>query len=236
MGLSNKGKETVLAVSDLQMPFEHKDSLEFLKWVKGKYKPTVVVNIGDEVDMSALSDYDHDPDGYSAGHELEKAISHLQAHYKLFPDTLVCTSNHTARPFRRAHKYGIPKAYLKDYRDFLKAPKGWVWADKHEIDGVVYEHGEGQSGPLGALKQALANMQPTVIGHLHSHAGIQFSANSKHLIYGFNVGCLIDVNAYAFAYGKKLTQKPILGVGIIEKGIPQYIPMLLDKHGRWINR
>lgn len=236
LGLNNKGANTVLAISDLQIPFEHKDALEFLKWVKGKYKPTKVVNIGDEVDMHALSDYDHDPDGYSAGHELEKSIERLQEYYKLFPQTLVCTSNHTARPFRRAHKFGIPRAYLRDYAEFLKAPKGWVWSDKHEIDGVAYEHGEGQSGPLGALKAALANMQPTVIGHLHSHAGIQYSANSKHLIYGFNVGCLIDVNSYAFAYGKKLTQKPIIGVGIITKGIPQYVPMLLDKHGRWVGK
>lgn len=227
---------TVLVISDLQIPFEHKDALAFLRWVKGRYKPNKVVNIGDEVDMHALSDYDHDPDGYSAGHELEKSLERLKAYYKMFPDTLVCTSNHTARPFRRAHKFGIPKAYLKEYHEFLKAPAGWKWADFHIIDGVRYEHGEGQSGPLGALKAALRNMQPTVIGHLHSHAGIQYTANSKHLIYGFNVGCLIDTNAYAFAYGKHSNNKPIIGVGIVEKGNPLYIPMSLDKHGRWIGK
>lgn len=236
MSLTNKGKETVLVISDLQIPFEHKDTLDFLKWAKAKFVPSKVVNIGDEVDMHALSDYDHDPDGYSAGHELEVSLERLKAYYKLFPQALVCTSNHTARPFRRAFKFGIPKAYIKEYRDFLKAPKGWSWHDKIEIDGVIYEHGEGYSGRNGALNAALANMQPTVIGHLHSHAGIQYSANSKHLIYGFNVGCLIDVQAYAFAYGKKLPNKPIIGVGVIKKALPQFVPMLLDKHGRWVGK
>lgn len=234
--MDNKGKEIVLAISDLQLPFEHKDALHFLRWVKDKYRPTAVVNIGDEIDCHALSDYDHDPDGYSAGHELEKSIERLQDYYKLFPNTMVCTSNHTARPFRRAHKFGIPRAYLKEYHEFLRAPKGWKWADYWDVDGVRYEHGEGQSGPLGARKAALTNMMPTVIGHLHSHAGILYSANAKHLIWGMNVGCLIDVHAYAFAYGKKLSDKPILSVGIINKQVPMVVPMILDKHGRWLGK
>ena len=234
--MNNKGKARVLVVPDLQIPFEHPDSIPFLKWCRKKYSPDLVVNVGDEVDMHALSEYDADPDGFSAGHELERSIEHLQEHYELFPKVLVCTSNHTARPFRKAYRHGIPSAYLRSYSEFLKAPKGWQWADKHEIDGIRYEHGEGQSGPLGALKAALANMQSTVIGHLHSHAGILYSANEKHLVYGFNVGSLIDRHAYAFRYGRVIKSKPIIGVGLVDKGVPTYIPMLLDSKGRWIKR
>lgn len=234
--MNNNGKHRVLVIPDMQIPFEHPDTIPFLKWMKKKYSPDVVVNVGDEVDMHALSDYDHDPDGFSAGHELKKAIERLEEHYEIFPNVLVCTSNHTARPFRRAKKYGIPSAFLRDYRDFLQAPKGWVWKDQHEIDGVRYEHGEGRSGPLGALRAALANMVPTCIGHLHSHAGILYSANDKHLIYGFNVGSLIDRHAYAFAYGKNLKSKPIIGCGIVDKGIPTFVPLLMNSKGRWIGR
>jgi hypothetical protein len=234
--MNNKGKHRVLVISDLQIPFEHQDTIPFLKWLKKKYSPDVVVNVGDEIDCHALGDWDHDPDGMTAGEELTKSIEHLQEHYHLFPDVKVCTSNHTARPYRRAFKFGIPSAFLKSYGEFLKAPKGWVWADSHEIDDIRYEHGEGQSGPLGALKAALANMQSTVIGHLHSDAGILYSANEKYLVYGFNVGSLIDRYAYAFAYGKKIKRKPIIGCGIVDKGIPTFIPMLLDQKGRWIKR
>ncbi len=226
-------KEIVLVIPDLQIPFEHSQAFEFLAAVKKKYQPTQIVCIGDEVDQHALSDYDSDPDGYSAGHELVEAIKRMKILYRMFPVVKVTTSNHTARIFRKAFKHGIPKAYLKDYQEFMEAPKGWIWKDHFEIDGVIYEHGEGFSGQQGALKAALGNMQATVIGHLHSFAGIQWAANPRHLIFGFNVGCLIDKDAYAFAYGKKLKNKPILGCGIVDKGIPVFVPMILDNSGKW---
>lgn len=226
-------KHTVLAIPDLHLPFQHKDTLKFLKAVKTKYKPNAIVFLGDEMDGHAISMHDSDPDGRSAGDELELAKKELKKFYKLFPKAKICTSNHGSLPYRRAYKFGLPKAFLKSYSEFLEAPKGWVWADEHEIDGVIYEHGESFSGQQGAIKSANANMQSTVIGHIHSHAGIQFSANQKHLIFGFNVGCLIDNSAYAFAYGKKFKSKPILGCGIIVAGIPTFIPML-TKNGNWI--
>jgi hypothetical protein len=79
-------------------------------------------------------------------------------------------------------------------------------------------------------------MAPTVIGHIHAHAGIAYDANRKHLFYGFNVGCLIDHNAYAFAYAKTMATKPIIGVGLIENGIPRFVPMQLTRRGRWVGR
>lgn len=232
--MDNRGKEVVLAIGDLHAPFEHPDALEFLRWVKKKYQPTRVVCMGDEIDAHALSDYDHDPDGDGPGKELERAIAHLGAFYDEFPKVLVCTSNHTARPFRKAYKHGLPKALFRSYREFLEAPKGWFWEDKFEIDGVVYQHGDPFTGKDAAIKAAQGNMQSTVIGHVHSFAGIQYNANHKHLYYGFNVGCLIDSKTYAFSYGKNLPNKPIIGAGVINKGVPVFIPMLMDARGRWI--
>ena len=236
MKVENKGEKIVMAIGDMHFPFQHPDTIPFLRWAKAKFKPNSFVCIGDEIDAHALSDYDHDPDGMSAGDELLKALEGLKQIYKLFPKMLVCTSNHTARPYRKALKHGIPRAFLRDYHEFLEAPKGWQWAEKWEVDGVVFEHGEGVSGAAGALKAATGNSQSTVIGHLHSWAGIQYLANPRHLIYGFNVGCLIDKDAYAFAYGKSMKAKPVIGVGFIIKGVPLFVPMLLGKDGRWINK
>ena len=232
--MNNKGKETVLAISDLQFPFEHKDTFAFLQWVKDKYKPTKIVCMGDEVDMAAISNYDPDPDGMSPGDEFKRAMEKMHRLYKMFPKGFSCTSNHTARGFRKAFAAGIPSRFLKAYKDLLEAPEGWHWADRWEIDGVIYEHGEGFSGRNGAVNCAEKNGAPTVIGHLHSHAGIQYSANEQTLLFGFNTGCLIDRHAYAFRYGKHMRHKPILGVGIITKGIPQFVPLLLNKQSRWI--
>jgi hypothetical protein len=230
------GTKTVMAIGDLHYPFAHPDHLAFLCEVRDKVKPTDFICMGDELDAHALSEYDHDPDGYSAGHELKAAVADLKKLYKQFPKMLVCTSNHTARPFRRALKVGLPRVLIREYKEFLEAPVGWAWADGWEVDGVLYEHGEGFLGKNAALSAAVANMQSTVIGHVHSFAGVQYHANPKHLIFGFNVGCLIDVDAYAFGYGSKMKTKPIVGVGIVARGIPTFIPMAMDKYGRWTGK
>lgn len=223
----------VLAIPDLHIPFHHKDAFKFLAAVKKKYKPNEVINMGDLEDWHSISMHDHDPDGLSPGMELSELRSAVKPLFKLFPKMKICTSNHGSLPLRRAFKFGLPSELIKSYKDILNMPNSWSIADSWEIDNVVYEHGESFSGQQGAIKSANANMQSTVIGHIHAFAGIQFSANSKHLIFGFNTGCLIDRHAYAFAYGKKIKSKPILGCGIIKNGIPIFIPMRLDKKGRW---
>jgi hypothetical protein len=231
-----KAKHNVLVISDTQIPFQHQDYIAFLKTVERKYDCDQIVHIGDEVDFHALGDWDHDPDGYSAGDELALAQKELKRLYKAFPNVMACTSNHTARPFRKAFKHGIPKAFLRDYAEFLQAPRGWSWQDSWEIDGVRYEHGEGFSGRDGAIKSAQGNMQSTVIGHIHAFAGIAWNANPKHLFFGFNVGCLIDDEAYAFRYNKKQKNRPIVGCGVVQKGIPLFVPMQLKKGGRWTGK
>lgn len=226
---------TVLAIPDLHIPFHHRDAFRFLAAVKAKYSPQVIVNLGDLEDWHSISMHDHDPDGLSPGMELSELREKVKPLFKLFPKVLMCTSNHGSLPLRRAFKYGLPKELIKSYKDIINAPEGWEVADEWEVDGVIYEHGEAFAGQSGAIKSANANMQSTVIGHIHAFAGVQYSANQKHLIYGFNVGCLIDRERYAFAYGKKIKAKPILGCGIIKNGIPTFIPMILKK-GRWIGR
>jgi len=241
-----KSKYNVLAIADTQAPFEHQDYLKFLVAVGVKYgilrrpgkleKNGLVIHAGDEQDQHTLGSFDPDPDGMSGGEELTAAQRSLMPYFEAFPDVKVCISNHTDRIFRKAFRHGIPRGYLKDYREFLKAPKGWEWQDKWTVDGVRYIHGEGYSGQLGALNAAKDAMKPTVIGHLHSDAGIQFWANEDQLLWGMNVGCGIDKSKYAFHYGKKLRRKPILSCGVILKGQPLLIPMWLDRRGRWTGK
>jgi len=225
---------TVLAIPDLHVPFHHPDAYEFLSTVKQKYKPDVVVNLGDLEDWHSISvNHTADPDGMSPGDELKALRGAVKPYFKLFPKVKMCTSNHGNRPLRAAYEYGLPSELIRSYKEIIQAPKGWEVADAWEVDGVVYEHGEAFSGQQGAIKSANSNMQSTVIGHIHAFAGIQYSANSKHLIFGFNVGCLIDRHKYAFAYGKKIKSKPILGCGLIINQIPTFIPLQLDSRGRW---
>lgn len=231
-----KKKNVVLAIPDIHAPAQHPDMFPFLEAAKAKYKPNEIICLGDEIDAAGLGNWDKDPDGSSPGDELKAAIVVLKKLYKIFPVVKVCISNHTDRIYRKPFNAGIPKSLIKSYADILEAPKGWSWSEYWEVDGVLYEHGEGFSGKDGALKAAQANMQSTVIGHLHAYAGIQYYANARHLIWGFNAGCLIDRHNSAFNYGKHIKAKPIIGVGIIDSGTPRFIPMKLTPAGRWTGK
>mgnify|MGYP003654450391 FL=1 len=60
----------ILVISDLHVPYHHKDAFAFLKEIKKEYKPDFVVNIGDLLDFHSISMHEHNPDLYSAGDEL----------------------------------------------------------------------------------------------------------------------------------------------------------------------
>jgi hypothetical protein len=205
----------------------HKHAVEFLADMKSKFNPDQIVCLGDEADQHALGDWDHDPDGMSAGDEHKAMIAQLKPLYKIFPEVKVCESNHSKRPYRKAFKSGLPRAYMKAYREFMEAPYGWSWHDTIEIEKVLYMHGEGYSGPAGALKAAMSNRKSVFIGHLHSFAGVQYSATRGDQIFGVNSGCLIDEEKYAFAYGKIFPNRAVLGCSICVHGTAaQFIPMV----------
>jgi hypothetical protein len=232
---STKGASNgvVLAVPDLHAPYEHIDALEFLKSVRDKYRPSEFVCLGDEVDFHSVSRWPTNPDGMSAGQELSKAIEHLQPFYKEFPLMAVCTSNHTARPFRKAFDAGLPQAFLPAYQTLLKAPEGWQWKDYWEFDGVRYIHGEGKSGQGAHISFMRGYRQSIVHGHVHSFAAVSHEGE----LFAVNSGCLIDAQSYAFAYAKHMPISVSLGCSVIHSGKrAEFIPMVTDKHGRWVGK
>ena len=235
MRILNK-KKTVLVISDTQVPFIHPDTLKFLKAIKTRYSPTDVVHIGDVVDFHTMSDHETDPDGYSSGHELKHAIRSLRGIYKLFPKCTVTLGNHDRRLWRRAMKAGIPLECIRDLGEILRSPEGWDWVDYTIIDGVVYEHGDSFGGLNAAVNHVKNNLRSTVIGHHHSNACIRYLANREELTFAMSVGCLMDTKSYAAAYGKKFAKKSIISVGIVDRGLPIIVPMLLDVNGRWIGK
>jgi len=65
--------KTILVISDMHLPYQHKDSIKFLKEIKKEFKPDTTLSIGDLLDQHALSFHDSSPELYSAGMELDKA-------------------------------------------------------------------------------------------------------------------------------------------------------------------
>lgn len=221
-------KNNVLVIADLHEPFCKKGYLEHCINIREKYRCGTIVLIGDEVDLCAVSQWEKDPDGFSAGTEAELAQAKMKVWYKAFPNALVAIGNHTDRPFRMAKSNGIPKKFIKSYEEAWEAPKGWKWADHWEVNGVLYTHGTGYSGSGAAIRIATRHRQNTVIGHIHSEAGIQYSASKIDLVWGMQVGGAIDDTSYAAYYAKDNLKKSIVGCGVVLDGkLPIYEPMNL---------
>lgn len=225
---------TVGIIGDTHAPWTHPDYLKFCYETFNKYKCSRIVHIGDEVDLHAMSFHEHNPNGLSAESEAERAMEELRRWYKTFPKVDVMVGNHSSLPFRQATAAGIPKRFLKFYEDIWEAPKGWKWHDELDLDHVRYIHGTGSSGAQGAINRAIRGRQSTVIGHIHSFGGVNYHANDNDIIFGLNVGCGIDVRAYAFEYGKPFVNKPTLGCGIVKNGHEAFfVPMSLGKKYEW---
>ncbi len=118
----------ILVISDMHIPYHHKDSIKFLKEIKKEFKPDRIINIGDSLDFHAISMHDSNPDLYSAGQELTEARKYIKELEGVFPDVTEVDSNHSSLVFRRALKYGMSKQFIKNYGDFLGTKK-WKWTD-----------------------------------------------------------------------------------------------------------
>lgn len=227
----------ILHIPDQHAPYQHKDTIPFLVAVAKAFKPDLVVNAGDETDKHAMSFHDSDPNLDSAGAELERAKVFLSALAAVFPQQLLCDSNHGSMHYRKAKAHGIPVQYLKTYRDILfpnGGGDGWTWAESWRVrtplGDVLFKHQASGS----VLVDAAHNQCNLMVGHNHGNFSVEYSASSACLYWGAYGGCLIDKDSLAFAYGKHTLRKPVLGCTVILNGRPMLIPMVLDQDGRWI--
>lgn len=225
---SNLDSNNVLAIADLHLPFCKEGYLEHCIAIQKKYNCGTVVLIGDEVDLCGVSQWEKDPDGFSPGTEADMAQKELKRWYEAFPNASVCIGNHTARPFRLAKSNGIPKKFIKSYEEAWEAPPTWKWAENWEYNGVLYTHGTGFSGANAAIRIASMHRQNTVIGHIHSEAGIQYNVSKVDIIWGMQLGGALNDKSYAAYYAKDQLKKSIVGCGVIINGkLPIYEPMIL---------
>ena len=232
--MSKKENDTILVLSDLHMPYHHKDVFKFLAKIKNVYNPTKIINIGDEVDNHAMSFHDSDPDLDSAGKELIEARKGIAKLAKLFPKMELVESNHGSMHLRKAKAFGIPTSFMKSYNNILGAPKTWVWKDEVILTSggveIMFRHQFKKNPLVCAQQMGMAVVQ----GHFHEDFNIQYTSSPNKLLWAMTVGCLIDKKSLAFTYNKTNTKRPIIGCGIIIDGQPVLIPMILNKKSRWV--
>jgi predicted phosphodiesterase len=228
--------KSVLVISDLHIPYHHEDAFAFLKALKKKYKPDLVVNIGDEIDQHAISMHDSNPDLPSSGDELRLARKYVHELEKIFPKMKIVHSNHSSLIYRRALKHGLSAEYLKSYNEFLQVGPGWQWVDDLTItlsDGQRCFFTHGMSANV--LQVAMQYGMNTVQGHYHTKFSIGYFSNPDKLVWGMQTGCLINQKSMAFDYAKNFKTRFIVGCGMILNGQPKLMPMVLKDGGRWTN-
>lgn len=227
---------SILIIGDLHAPVYHRDTVRFLTAVKAKFKPKKVVFTGDEINWESISFHTKNPDLPSPSDELEAARKSLQPFYKLFPVANILESNHGSLVMRKAISAGLPSAVIRGYQEILGAPHGWQWNFDLTLStdlGKIYFH-HGKSSSIEKLSKSMA--MSAVQGHYHSRFYISYWASPIGLFWDANAGAFADHKHLAMDYAKNSIAKSIMGCIFVDRGIPQLVPMVLNKNGRWIGR
>lgn len=205
----NKKNLRILHIGDLHQPFTLKKYLDFCKYIYNKYNCNKVIFAGDILDNHFSSFHDIDPDGHSAGRELELAIREIRKYYNAFPEADVCLGNHDQIPDRKAFSSGISKRWIKGIGDILDTP-GWNYSEEFIYNDVLYCHGNGRK----AISRAKQDLISVAQGHFHSDSYIQYIAGKRRLNFAMQIGSGIDWKSFAMAYGRNFA-KPHINVGLI---------------------
>lgn len=225
--------DNYLCLPDTQLPFEAEHALKFCIYLKKHFKipDENILHVGDECDMLHGGNYPKDPDGhYSPTSEIKAAKEKLRAWIKAFPAMRIAISNHGMRWAKKASLAEIPSQMIRAYQDILELPDTWKyqyqWLIKGSKKDFILKHGLDLSGKTPYRTAAEVGTISTVFGHLHSSAGICHVKTNEKNIWAMNVGCLIDVESYAFKYERDHRFKPTLGAGVILNGgtTPIWIP------------
>jgi hypothetical protein len=217
----NGNPDNILVIGDLHAPFTKKGYLKFCREQQEIYDCGTVIFIGDVIDNHFSSYHETDPDGYSAGEELDRAIDMISDWYHTFPKATVIIGNHDRLVYRKAYSSGVSKRWIRYYKDVLNT-EGWNFVENIVFNGINFNHGEGGT----ARNRIKSELQSQVQGHLHTQLYSEFLVGANYIVWGMQVGCGIDVKSYAMAYGKHF-KKPAIGCGVVlNKGtLPIAIPM-----------
>lgn len=224
----------VLVIPDTHIPYSHIDYIKFLTYLKDKYKPEIVVHLGDELDYHAISFHDSDSSLLCADEELDKSIIELQEGlHKLFPKLYLLESNHGSLVYRKMKHHGLPIRTLRSLNELYETPR-WEW--HHDIvlltsHGMVYMC-HGKSSTYGKLAKEMGCS--AIQGHYHGKFEITWHRTAMGSRFNAFAGCLVDENSMAMAYAKNNLPKPILGALFIDdRGLPRLLKMKLKPDGRW---
>lgn len=218
----------ILIIPDTHYPFHHPGTPDYVRDAIKKYDIDEVLFTGDIVDQYFSSLFKKSPYAKSANDELKAAIRELKKLYRAIGNlpTKIVYGNHDMRHVKRAMEANLPSEMLVGFKSLIEAPDHYKVSDKFRLPGnISIEHGEGYSGqsaPVNLIKNIRTNV---IIGHLHSQFSVTYHNNGYETLWSMIAGCLVDVNSYAFEYGKNCKDKPVCGLGLCLNGIPLLLPV-----------
>ena len=125
------GDVNTLYISDLHLPYHHRDAFDFLFALNEYYKFDQVFNVGDLYDHHTGNYHETEPDALSPEKEYEEAKKYAHELQDIFPDMIISTGNHDNIPKRKMKTVGLPYSMVGDYNKLYDTEDGWEFVDSH---------------------------------------------------------------------------------------------------------
>lgn len=213
----------ILVLGDTHLPWVLWPCVESAARFADKYKPDLVIQVGDFTDQYSWSKYPKDPLAPNAGLEWQLVQEAAYKFADFFPQMKILEGNHCRRYMYRALEAGVPKQLIKRLDEEFDT-QGWKFHTEPEplvVDNIAFIHGDEMAGHAGLKSQRMG--MSVVQGH--DHLGyLHFTCTFYHRIFGMSVGTLMDPKSIAAKYASKNPMRCWLGWATITDGVPHLHP------------
>lgn len=220
----------VAILGDTHFPFEDVEALSYCYAIIEKFKPEVVVQIGDLYDALAWSKYPSHMERMSPETEMREAKRRASIMWKtvqsIAPEAKCyqIKGNHDERPYKRLIEKAPELASFIDLRSWWNFDSVSTIHDSREpliIDGIGYVHG----WLSGEFKHAQYFNMPIVRGHSH-RGGCVWKRHNRSWLFELDTGYLgsPEISGYVPSKITNWTR----GIGLITEWGPSFIPFEID--------
>jgi hypothetical protein len=133
-GILIGGRGNTLIISDLHLPYQHKDAFDFLWALQEEFQFQRVLNVGDLYDHHRGSYHESEPDALGEEEEFYAARDAAYILQEMFPEMVITSGNHDNIPQRKLKSVGLPTSLLSDYNKMYDTAETWEWTDRYWFD------------------------------------------------------------------------------------------------------
>ena len=235
--LPKKEYPLTIALGDFHAPFHHVPATQFAIEIIRELKPKRVIQGGDLYDFLSASKYPRSHNIYSPKEELalaRKAAEKLWAEIQEASPGVECfqlLGNHDVRPYKKVLEACPELEMFIDLTPIFTFPGVKLITDPREeleLDGVFYHHGyKTKLGDNRDFMNACA-----VAFHTHRGGTVFRGIWGGHQIWELNAGTLGDPASKGLSYTPQKHTQQTLGVGVIDKFGPRFIPFPVSVKGK----